>query len=1839
MVRPPHGAHDQADHQVPFSFCADVQHKELLQPPNLLDAALEQVPGALVQAELANASAQHRNMRPAEFDIFIDAPDPSVGNMAGATTPLSNHAAGFDYLLSQSPSQAQSTPHGVGLWGGFDVLPLHRPAIGDASRHGPANIPTAAHSHLLPDRHVHPLHAPQSELHAKTLMLGESAETSTKGRAGAVIHEDSTNQNQLLKDSRPDQLQLSSEPDALAGNCPPIKFGVFTNLVSGSKFAAPCKLSTAAQHKMRSFASEEAPSVLADDANINQPADLQGLGRQTGQPMGTFSGQLLGRQLQQPMGRPVDQSMGRCTEETTHGITGPAQPEGSCPQVKFGVFTNLKTGGSFAAPSKWSAERLKGIFQDEPSDLANLARDTPLPQPQQQQQPRESAELVAADLVNQARQESAGACPQVEFGVFTNLKTGGNFAAPSKLSAAAQQIARDSLHEDTVESQLPAQHDSSQHPRQQPAGLPEQTDADVSNPASTSPEGSCSQVQPGVFTNLKAGGSSAPPSQLSAAAQQRFSETSNEEATVPPDLDTSNAQPQSHLPAGVAPEHTTADISKASTTTADALCPQVEFGVFTNLRTGGSFAAPRTLSAAAQQRARDFHHEHATANENGGMENSTLQDASPAASPAAGSAEPQARHSGSKWRCPPTALSRLSKLARSSPGVTLPQRLSAQQVQHSTAVLAAAAVGVQAAKEHTELADSPDVAKQQSREEQCKQPQQHEACLAKRLPPEDMRHVQMRAADGVVDLQEPVLGLAAAAAAAASLAEPDAVGGIKSTQPDAKSAVHADALSTNFNSPQPSVPDQDAEIHEALLLATADNKAAPGIETIVQHSTAPPVSLFMSSHGVRIQLSAESQAHGQSILQGEDEDTGSAASAASASANSSESARAVVDKASPTASGFTYGQGKPFNLTARGQARAQEMFQGCDETADPSIQPQQRLTDDKNRHKTAQLQQPLPSTGFTIGMGKSVVLTAKGKAHAANLFLDDGTAAQTDTGVHATEEEEQATACKGNGPEGSHAQAPADAPVASGFTRGNGKVVQVSAKAQSNVRNLFQDENIPAPVGTATAKTLAAVHKPSVKLAAGKGMSTTPKTAPTGAKPVLKRGTTTVGCSAGGLLFKKPRMSRLHTPRALDITPNRGMRDMSPAPGGTAEEGKTAGTPRKALHSLKSTLSQDTIIQQLSMETLAACIPCQHSVNTVTVQQMRIACVHGGQEQRLGPEDFMNMLHEAGASQRLATEAWLSNCYHWTLWKLAAYEQTYPEQLQGKLLTKDVVLDQLKYRYEHEQGLGHRPMLKAVLEQDQPANRPMVLCVSAIAYKGDGKVLHHQPGDQQQRAQQQEAVQSAGKQAQVQLTDGWYGVKAVVDQDLTRLVKAGNLKLGDKLRVCGAELVANQQAEALESAKTSYLNLHSNGVHRVSPMARMGWQKSQRAYVPLHCVHPEGGTLPCTLLVVQRKYPVMMHEKLPSGVPITRSQQAYRTAQNQFEIQAANAGEIVSAQLHERETQRCRQIAASRSASSAGEQLYVGMMLSRDDQEGMASLSMAEQALLNRYMAARQAAMDGERAQAMASYMDQQGLWPCKGQPIMPLLVTAVAHKGRVLDWEAASKASAIVRWQQPNSHSISEGQLYTVTNLQPWNNRSGPGLTHALQLRTGKNTAWQPYKPSESALQHLAYCVHPRRQAQLAELQPEMLGSYVDMTCVLLWAGAIGKGIEFNQQQQWLFLADASVTASTASDPPWLLVVSFNFDGNRSCTPGPGQAVLLSFQDLELQRQDHENCVWVAEANDFTAVTIIARPVGKHASPAAKQLMDWLSVSDDTMQYLQGRARGLSHDDSECMFLANMPI
>ena len=67
------------------------------------------------------------------------------------------------------------------------------------------------------------------------------------------------------------------------------------------------------------------------------------------------------------------------------------------------------------------------------------------------------------------------------------------------------------------------------------------------------------------------------------------------------------------------------------------------------------------------------------------------------------------------------------------------------------------------------------------------------------------------------------------------------------------------------------------------------------------------------------------------------------------------------------------------------------------------------------------------------------------------------------------------------------------------------------------------------------------------------------------------------------------------------------------------------------------------------------------------------------QEATLSAADFHGLLLESSADAKLCRAAWVANMYQWTVWKLAAYEQQWP-CLQHKLLTRDVVLDELKAR-------------------------------------------------------------------------------------------------------------------------------------------------------------------------------------------------------------------------------------------------------------------------------------------------------------------------------------------------------------------------------------------------------------------------------------------------------------------------------------------------------------------------------------------------------------------------------
>ena len=54
-------------------------------------------------------------------------------------------------------------------------------------------------------------------------------------------------------------------------------------------------------------------------------------------------------------------------------------------------------------------------------------------------------------------------------------------------------------------------------------------------------------------------------------------------------------------------------------------------------------------------------------------------------------------------------------------------------------------------------------------------------------------------------------------------------------------------------------------------------------------------------------------------------------------------------------------------------------------------------------------------------------------------------------------------------------------------------------------------------------------------------------------------------------------------------------------------------------------------------------------------------------------------------------------------------------------------------------------------------------------------------------------------------------------------------------------------------------------IHRVAPDAKLGATRHRSAIVPLHLVRGDGGVVPCTTLLVQRKYPLYYSQQSGAG--------------------------------------------------------------------------------------------------------------------------------------------------------------------------------------------------------------------------------------------------------------------------------------------------------------------------------------------------------------------------------------
>ncbi|RZC37249.1 breast cancer type 2 susceptibility protein -like [Asbolus verrucosus] len=234
------------------------------------------------------------------------------------------------------------------------------------------------------------------------------------------------------------------------------------------------------------------------------------------------------------------------------------------------------------------------------------------------------------------------------------------------------------------------------------------------------------------------------------------------------------------------------------------------------------------------------------------------------------------------------------------------------------------------------------------------------------------------------------------------------------------------------------------------------------------------------------------------------------------------------------------------------------------------------------------------------------------------------------------------------------------------------------------------------------------------------------------------------------------------------------------------------------------------------------------------------ACVIPNTKDLIGvPEIEMAFKVMPGVEPKLIPTGWIRNHFKWIVWKLASYER-FTTNLKG-CLTVENVIQQLKYRYDREIDRAERPTLRKIFEKDDVPQKRMVLCVSDIFNVYFLKI---------------------NSKFELELTDGWYSIRTIIDEPLCSQVLKNTIAIGTKLVMCGAELLNCDGCHPLEATDMVRLKIGCNSTRRAVWYAKLGYQKCVEPFpLKLQSLFPAGGSVGCIKIYIARVYPIKYMEK------------------------------------------------------------------------------------------------------------------------------------------------------------------------------------------------------------------------------------------------------------------------------------------------------------------------------------------------------------------------------------------
>ncbi|XP_038618082.1 breast cancer type 2 susceptibility protein isoform X2 [Tachyglossus aculeatus] len=453
---------------------------------------------------------------------------------------------------------------------------------------------------------------------------------------------------------------------------------------------------------------------------------------------------------------------------------------------------------------------------------------------------------------------------------------------------------------------------------------------------------------------------------------------------------------------------------------------------------------------------------------------------------------------------------------------------------------------------------------------------------------------------------------------------------------------------------------------------------------------------------------------------------------------------------------------------------------------------------------------------------------------------------------------------------------------------------------------------------------------------------------------------------------------------------------------------------------------------------------------------------------KAGKEEFYRALCDTpGVDTKLISRPWVFNHYRWIIWKLAAMEVTFPKQFANRCLTPERVLLQLKYRYDVEIDKSQRSAIKKITERDDSAAKTLVLCVSEIISPGTGAPVTASRTNDSVLTQKEGAV--------VQVTDGWYALKALLDPPLLALLQAGKLMVGQKIVLFGAELVGPSNAcTPLEAPEDLMLKISANSTRPARWYAKLGFQPDPRPFpLSLSSLFKDGGSVGCVDVVIQRAYPTQWMEKTQTGSYVFRNERAeekeaskhaeslqkklevlFAKIQDDFEKQedAARRKDVKSRVLTRKQVRALQDGAELYEAvRSVPDPAYVEAYFS---QEQLKALNSHRQMLSDQ----KQARIQMEFRRALELAEEGENGWARRD-------VTAI-WKLRVVDYGKPGKDSAMLNIWRPLADMYSllkEGGRYRIYHTTPSQSKSKSGRG-SIQLTATKKTQFQQLPAEGSA-------------------------------------------------------------------------------------------------------------------------------------------------------------------------------